>query len=64
MIYHDLLSSELRRTPLPRTLVNKALINAPDPLGWHHGMSPTRRRKTRVGKEENFYVGRREHGIG
>jgi hypothetical protein len=24
----------------------------------------TRRRKTRVGKEENFYVGRREHGIG
>jgi hypothetical protein len=27
-------------------------------------MSPTRRRKTRVGKEENFYVARREHGIG
>ena len=56
---------ELLRINLPRTRVNKASIHAPDPLGWHHGMSPTPRRKTRIGKEEeNFYLGRTEHGIG
>src|SRR5215208_6171161 len=55
---------QLLRIPLPRRWANKAPIDAPDPLGWHHGMSPTPRRKTRVGKEENFYVGRGEHGTG
>jgi hypothetical protein len=55
---------ELRRIPLLRTSLNKASIDAPSPLGWHHGMSPARRRKTRVGKEENFYVGRTQQGIG
>jgi hypothetical protein len=30
----------------------------------HEWMVPTCWGKARVGKEENFYVGRREHGIG
>jgi hypothetical protein len=35
------------------------------PVGGIMVMVSTRRGKTRVGKEENFYVGRRrEHGIG
>ena len=51
------------RWHLLSTPVNKTPIDAPDPPGWHHGMSPTPRRKTPVGKED-FYVGRKEHGSG
>ena len=43
--------------------MNKPPADVPEPSAWHHGYaSPLE--KTRVVKEENFYVRRAQHGIG
>jgi hypothetical protein len=38
MNFRERRKGEGRRIPLPRTPVNKAPIDAPDPLGWHHSL--------------------------
>src|ERR687897_3845042 len=50
------LLAELRRTPLLRASVNKPLVDAPEPAGWHHAHGADQLEKTRVCKEEDILM--------